>query len=475
MMSPRVNLSILRFIRFQCYRVLADVLTARFQFKKYYHRVKKALRIINLPRPWVILAIAQVFILLLLLITWPRTVTLSLILPEAEVGIWRPLIETFETQNPDIRITPVLGNFTTDEVEAIYTTDFKNITPAYDLIYTDMIWVQQFAASGQLKDLTGLMPETELAQLLPEDIRVGQYQNGLYWLPLRSDVGVLFYRNDLLARVGYTRPPQTFEDLLEVSQRIQAQGLADWGYVWQGKQYEGLVAVFEEVLAGYGGYWIKQDTTDVGLDQPAALEAVKFLQRTIQQGISPTEVKSYDEEGSFREFAEGKTVFLRNWPFIQPRLDQSDQLRNRVQIASMVHAPGRSSTPCKGGWGFGISSRAAHPQEASRAIQFFMSEEAQRQLVLSSGYLPSRRSLFNDPVLLKAFPYLSDLYKAVENSVPRPLIPRYKDASDILQRYLSDALNIPLNGSISTDSQVKTLMQAAAEETRQLLNADVEA
>lgn len=431
---------------------------------------RKFLRRLNVPRSWFLLAIAQGMILLLLLLTWPRIVTLSLVLPESEAAVWSPLIAEFQRQNPDIRIIPILGNFTTDEMEAIYTSDLKTVKPSYDLLYLDMIWVRQFAATGQLQDLTELVSASELAEFLPEDIKVGQYHDKLYWLPLRSDVGVLFYREDLLAAAGYTAPPQTFQELLAMSRQIQSQGLASWGYVWQGQQYEGLVAMFEEVLAGYGGFWIDQATHAVGLDQPPALEAVKFLQQTIQQGISPAAVRNYNEENSFNKFAEGQTLFLRNWPFIQPRLAQFKALNHRVNIAPTVHAPDRTSTPCKGGWGFSISRNATHPQEAWRAIQFFTSEASQRKLVQKSGYLPSRRSLFTDPILLQQFPYLSSLYTAVEHSVPRPLIRNYKEASDILQRYLSEALDVPLNEPNSdTAQQIVRLMQAAATETRNLL------
>ncbi|HBY79945.1 MAG TPA: ABC transporter substrate-binding protein, partial [Cyanobacteria bacterium UBA11148] len=47
-------------------------------------------------------------------------------------------------------------------------------------------------------------------------------------------------------------------------------------YLWQGKQYEGLAAMFTEVLEGYGGFWVNPDTLEVGLDQPEAVQAVEF-------------------------------------------------------------------------------------------------------------------------------------------------------------------------------------------------------
>ena len=385
--------------------------------------------------------------------------------------MWSPVIAAFNQENPDVRILPITGEYTTDGMEGIYNADSKQPEPSYDLIYIDLIWVQSFAAAGKLKDLTEMVSEPELADFLPEDVRVGQYQDKLYWLPLRSDVGVLYYREDLLEQAGYDRPPQTFQELLEMSQQIQSQGLADWGYIWQGRQYEGLVAMFQEILAGYGGFWMDQDTQEIGLDQPPALEAVKFLQTMIQEGISPPEVRSYNEDASFNRFAEGDTVFLRNWPYIQPRLEQTDTLRSRVKIAPMVHASGRTSSPCKGGWGFGISSRSnlRHTRAAWRAIQFFTREDSQRKLILESGYLPSRRSLFTDRALEEKFPVLPDLYTAVQNSVPRPLIPRYREASEILQRYLSDALNVP--PTADSDQRVRNLMQTAAEETRRLLQS----
>ncbi|PSB14908.1 ABC transporter substrate-binding protein [filamentous cyanobacterium CCP2] len=417
------------------------------------------------------LAACQVLIIGLLLLFFFRPVTLLLLLPASEAGMWEQIIQDFHQENPRIRLLTITGDNTTDEMEAIYNIDSKQPQPSYDLIYIDLIWVRSFAAAGKLKDLTNLVSESELTNFLPEDVRVGQYQDKLYWLPLRSDVGVLYYREDLLEQAGYDRPPQTFQELLEMSQQIQSQGLADWGYIWQGRQYEGLVAMFQEILAGYGGFWMDQDTQEIGLDQPPALEAVKFLQTMIQEGISPPEVRSYNEDASFNRFAEGDTVFLRNWPYIQPRLEQTDTVRSRVKIAPMVHAPGRTSAPCKGGWGFGISSKSnlRRTRAAWRAIQFFTREDSQRKLILESGYLPSRRSLFSDRALEEKFPALPDLYTAVQNSAPRPLIPRYREASEILQRYLSDALNVP--PTADSDQRVRNLMQNAAEETRHLLQS----
>ncbi|NEP41688.1 MAG: hypothetical protein F6K35_21625, partial [Okeania sp. SIO2H7] len=37
----------------------------------------------------------------------------------------------------------------------------------------------------------------------------------------------------------------TFQELIDISKYLQNQNLVEWGYIWQGKQYEGLSAMFD--------------------------------------------------------------------------------------------------------------------------------------------------------------------------------------------------------------------------------------
>lgn len=118
-------------------------------------------------------------------------------------------------------------------------------------------------------------------------------------MPFRSDAGMLYYRTDLLAENGYN-PLDTFEELREISEDLQKKGVAKWGYVWQGKQYEGLSAMFVEILQGFGAYWVNPETLEVGLDSEKAIAAVEFLRSTIEEGISPPGVTTYAEEETRR-------------------------------------------------------------------------------------------------------------------------------------------------------------------------------
>ena len=99
---------------------------------------------------------------------------------------------------------------------------------------------------------------------------------------------MLYYRTDLVPK-----PPSTFDDLEKLSKQFQTGSRS--GFLWQGKQYEGLVTVFLEVLWGFGGNWIDAETREVRLDSPEALQALQFLKGTIGT-ISPAAVTTYTEE-----------------------------------------------------------------------------------------------------------------------------------------------------------------------------------
>lgn len=418
-------------------------------------------------KPWqtavffvVVLGITLLFILRVL----AQPVTLNLLMPAPDVlPLRQGIVKDFEAENPGIRINIVEGPNAANAVEDLYTSAFLLGGSPYDLINMDVIWTSKFAAAGWLLDLSDRVTKQELKAFSAQDVEGGRYQDRLYRLPMRSDVGMLYYREDLLKAGGFD-PPETFQDLLKISQALQQQDKTNWGFLWQGRQYEGLVTLFVEVLEGAGGFWINPDTREVGLDRPEALKAIEFLRSTIQKGISPPGVTTYIEEDTRRLFQSGQAAFLRNWPYVWPLANEkTSPIQGKFAIKPMVHASGQNPGACLGGWGLGIAKSTRHPEEAWKAIQYFTSREAQRRFVLQAGYVPSRRELFTDPEIVAKYPHFPQLLEVVESAVLRPPIAQYAQASDILQRYLS--------GTLTNRISPEQAMKAAADETRRLLGA----
>jgi multiple sugar transport system substrate-binding protein len=368
---------------------------------------------------------------------------LSMLMEPDGTGTWQALIDDFQASHPDVRVRLVEGPAPTDTREDMYSVSFLSGEAAYDIVYCDVVWIPKFAAAGWLLDLTDRVGAADAGDFLPADLQAGTYHGRLYRMPAFTDAGVLYYRKDLMPA-----PPETFDDLQRLSRELQTPNR--WGFLWQGKQYEGLITVFLEVLWGFGGDWIDADSRQVRLDQPEAVRAVEFLKQSIGT-ISPEAVTTYAEEDTRTLFQNGRSVFLRNWPYVWTVTSQTSlRKEDRVGMAPVVHAPGQRSSATLGGWGFAISKFTRHPEAAWQFVRFLTDVEQMRKIQLRMGRIPARRSLVP-----------AEFVPILESARARPAIPEYAQASDILQRWLSAAL--------TGRAEPVEALRHAAQETRLLL------
>jgi multiple sugar transport system substrate-binding protein len=431
-----------------------------FPIKNYLNSFFRFIQNRKKLQPLLILLATVISIpLLVTVVNSQQPTNVKVLIQALEAAQLEPIVEDFNKDNPDIQLEVIEAPNDTNQVEDLYTSAFLLGDSPYDLVYMDIVWTPKFAAAGWLKDLSNRVSQEELDEFLDGDVNGGRYEDGLYRMPFRSDAGMLYYRTDWLQDAGY-EPPETFAELMEISKTLKEQDYTPWGYAWQGKQYEGLSAMFVEILEGFDAFWVNPDTLEVGLDQPNAIEAVNFLRNTIEEGVSPPGVTTYSEEPTRRLFQNGETAFLRNWPYVYGLASESE-IAGQFAIKPMPHGPDGSSGACQGGWGMGISQSTDHPDAAWRVVEYFSRAETQKKYALQTGYVPSRRDLFDDPELVAKYSYLPQLLNVIENAVLRPPIAQYSQASDILQRYLSAAIS----GTMSAEEA----MNAAARETRTLL------
>ena len=368
---------------------------------------------------------------------------LSILMEPDGTGIWGKLISEFNSQATGTQVRLVEGPSATNAREDLYSTSFLSGQSSFDIVYCDVIWVAKFAAAGWLRDLTHRLSQEDREDFLATELKAGSYKGRLYRIPAFTDAGLLYYRKDLVPV-----PPRTFGELVDLSRKNQTK--ERWGFLWQGKQYEGLITAFLEVLWGFGGDWIDPETLRVHIDGPEAVEALRFLRSTIDT-ISPPGVTGYIEEDTRLLFQSGRAVFLRNWPYMWTLMQRSKApVFDKVAYTTMVHAPGRSGAATLGGWGFAVSSYCRNPGGAWKFVEFITRREQLSRVQSSMGRIPSRRSLMPE-----------EFIPIAGNARMRPAIPEYAQASDILQRWVSAALT----GGVDCE---KALTEAARE-TRALL------
>ena len=344
------------------------------------------------------------------------------------------LLAEFEAAHPGVRVRSEALPWTADDQHQLYVINLEGRSPGFDVMMLDVIWVPEFARAGWLLDLSAHVAPGELDEFFPSTVAAATWGGGLWALPWNVNVGLLYYRADLLARYGLA-PPVTWDELVNGVRRIQA-GEGDPrldGYLWQGKQYEGLVVnVLEAMWAA--GTDLLGDDGDVFPDPGRAADALGFLRSLVTSGVSPAWVAAGDEELTRRAFGDGRAIFLRNWPYAWPLFQAPDSpVRGRVGIAplpgSQPATAGRGST---GGSHLGVSSRTRHPEAAVALARFLTAEPAQRRLLAGTLY-PARRRLYHDPALQERHPELPRIHDLMLAARPRPVTPHYLLLSATLQ------------------------------------------
>ena len=352
------------------------------------------------------------------------------------------LLREFEAAHPNVRVRGEALPWTSDEQHQFYVINLEGRSPGFDVMMLDVIWVPEFARAGWLLDLTPGLHPGELAPYFPSTVEAATDHGRVWALPWNMNVGLLYYRADLLGKYGLA-PPETFDELARQVVRIRAgeRDPALDGYLWQAKQYEGLVVNVLEAFWANGTRLLADDGT-LFPEPGRAAEALGFLRGLIASGVSPAWTPAADEELSRRAFGDGRAVFLRNWPYAMHLFQARDSpVRGRVGIAPLPgFAGGPRGAGSTGGAHLGVSRRSRHPELAVDLARFLTSERAQKAIALGAALSPTREVLYHDPGLVRSRPELPALHALMRAGRSRPVTPYYLLLSSTVQPEFSAVL-----------------------------------
>jgi trehalose/maltose transport system substrate-binding protein len=327
-----------------------------------------------------------------------------------------------------------------------------------DVYGIDVIWPGMLAENFvDLKPYFG----NEVSLQFPALAGAYTVDNKVVAMAYRPDIGLLFYRTDLLRQYGYRDPPRTWDELEVMASRIQAGERAKgkkqfWGFVWQGAADEGLTCDALEWQAAEGGGRIIEDDKTISVNNPQAIRAWQRAARWVGS-ISPPGVVGYREWDSLNVWVAGDAAFMRNWPSAYADSQAvGSSIRNNFDIALLPGGKaGRVGT--LGGWGLGVSRFSAHPREALDLVRYLTRRDVQvkRSRVLSQP--PTLPELYNLPEVLEPNPRFDLLSRAFRNGiVSRPSDVTGKKYQEVTDAYIQ-AVHSVLTGEKSAPKAAAAL------------------
>ena len=344
------------------------------------------------------------------------------------------LLDTFRREHPQIELHTQLLPNDSDVAHQYFLTSLEGRGADFDVLVADVVWVPEFARAGWIADLSADFPQTELAEdFLPAAISAVTLEGKTWAVPWYLDVGLLYYRTDLVPRA-----PRTWGELETFARAAMKKDPELQGFLWQGRQYEGLVCNVYETLWGFGGKSL--DDGHLALDTPEAAKALHTLRRFVERGISPPSVTSAAEEETRRPFQDGRAVFMRNWPYAFGEAQkEGSSVRGKVGVSFLPTASGEPGFGTLGGWQLAINARTPPERRAAAVelIRALTSSEANVKFAGAYGRNPARRSAY---AALKDTSF-AQLEPMLERARPRPVTPYYGMISDILQSEFSAAIS----------------------------------
>ena len=220
--------------------------------------------------------------------------------PGAEAEFTKKEIDEWNAANPDIQVKFVEGPASATDRYGLYLQTFQAKSTNIDVMQIDVIWPGDLAE--HLVDLNEYGGAEAVADDFPAIVENNTVDGKLVGLPWFTDGGLLYYRTDLLEKYGYSAPPKTWTELEEMATKIQegerAAGNQDfWGFVWQGKPYEGLTCDALEWVYSNGGGTIVSPEKVITINNEACGSALDRAYGWIGK-ISPPGVTSLMEEES---------------------------------------------------------------------------------------------------------------------------------------------------------------------------------
>ncbi|MFH8479380.1 extracellular solute-binding protein [Streptomyces sp. NPDC018055] len=264
---------------------------------------------------------------------------------------------------------------------------------AYDIVNLDVTWIPEFAEAGLIQALPG--SDVEDPDVIPEVLSTTRWKGRTYALPFNTDVGLLYYRKDLIEQSGINenrRPAgdwswqNLYDSIATLGSGVPEADAPEKGWTTQLAPYEGLTvnvmdafaAADVEIASADGEYTATPDTLKDGLQE--------FLTHVDDNRTLRPRALTSDEDATLDDFAEGRVAYMRNWPYAFGAL----QSRLAPERYAAVPLPGRSVL---GGQNLAVS--AASPRsDAARKLLAFLTGPRSERCLLDAGFAATRLSSY---------------------------------------------------------------------------------
>src|SRR3954447_1426847 len=362
---------------------------------------------------------------------------------------FRRLFIDWAKKHPEwsIDLNIIGGNMTTTEQARLL--EKAKVGTAPDCANVDSFTIPLFIEQGVLQPLDQYFTPAQLRDLFPNVRKVMTGPDGhIYAWWWSTDLRVLYRRTDLVPKA-----PRTWDELIRYAQAAKKKDPKVDGYLFNGGRWE--ATTFDNL----GYFWMQggkllgdkgQPVFAQGANRQAMLNVFKLVKRTIDSGVTPSRVTTFNTYDEMSTAAQGGTVamFLGGsfqWPTMKEQLGKAF---DKWQVSELPGPKAGETATGTGGWS--VAAFSKDPEKVAACMDIVKSIYAGPGNAVT-GELPTSRRQFDT---LKAFkpPIYKTFRRYLAHAQPRPGRSIYPSLSNEMQI----AIGRVLTGSATPEEAVKT-------------------
>ena len=365
-------------------------------------------------------------------------VTLTLWSLDRDIQPAPNLIKEFNALNNGIKIEYRQLQFDDVVSESMRAYSTGN---APDIIAIDNPNHAMFAARGAFLDVTDMIAKSDVIKTenyFPGPLKSVMWDGKYFGVPKATNTIALYYNKDLFKAAGLdaAKPPQTWDELVDAARKLTNPSKNVYGISFSAKANEEGTFQFLP-WAQMAGATYKNINTE------GAVKALEKWKLMLDEKLASPDTLTRSQWDSTATFNAGNAAMVISGPWEIDRMLKDAKFDWGVTLLP-VPAPDAPRSSAMGDYNWAIFSKTKHPEEAFKAIEFFVSQD--KDMFKNFGQLPARSDIPVPPTgnALKD-EALKTFVEQLKYAQPRGPSPEWPKISKAIQ----DAIQAALTGQMS--------------------------
>ncbi|MBF0543550.1 MAG: extracellular solute-binding protein [Candidatus Riflebacteria bacterium] len=267
---------------------------------------------------------------------------------------------------------------------------------APDIFRSDRFWTLKFAKNGLLEPLEDSF-KTEIEDMVGIAKTVVTQDGKIWGVPHSMDCLALFYNKKHFSEKGLS-PPVDFDAFRETAKTLTRSDAGRFGFFMNPNGWW-----FEPMVFAFGGKFY-DPSGNLSIRSEQTLKALHFLidLKDTTKVMPPVNIRSDPYDLMMQSFKNGQVSMIFNGPWAIRDLLSALPFRDpsNLGVAHIPRGPAGCFSPV-GCQSFVIPKGTRNFKDAVELIKFLCAPENLKQFATKNYFLPTRKSLINDPDIKK--------------------------------------------------------------------------